>query len=252
MNTSLVEPKRLSANQRLLRSLEDTSQRDAMPAVFDAVEPLEGTWLLRKIGASVPKSGVERDNYVTAARIAVVVALLSDDMQARPLDDETRDVLFRRAGEVFKTVYGSAHATSQTRLTSGHTRSRTTAPPVETMLTDMEAAALLLVREALPRVMRETLWRLIHHPKMPVEDEAEKKARQRVRKRISEIMESGNMSNLVTMLQHRLAEADRNSRRLDLIEQALGLDVAAQAEGFLVTALEDVEDEVRHLIEQRD
>jgi len=117
MNTSLLEPKRLSANQRLLRANEDPSRREAMRVLLDVCKSLSRRLLLRKIGKPVPEQNVQRYAHESAARIALAVALVEDETAG--------DVLFRRAGEVFETVYGSPHATSQTRLTSGHERPRT-------------------------------------------------------------------------------------------------------------------------------
>jgi hypothetical protein len=189
-----------------------------------------GSVLLRKMRVEIPAADTEHEGqiiqaaYQRAAVIAVAVALTERDTDG--------SMLFRRAREVFNTLYGSPHAIPSTRSTGGYERPRKTAPPVETKLTNEERHAVVFAPNHLfPEKERTALANKIRGLRLT--GNAEKLALYRARRRIIHLKESGLMDDVVTLYRKRLEEADSNSQRLDMIEKYLGLDAVKQAEDFL-------------------
>jgi hypothetical protein len=224
---------KLSASKRLLRAAGHNGDRDIATALhlliagfeFERLDDGEllGSFVLRKMGVTLPTRKIEQEQYRRNAVSALAVALL----------DGKSESLFRaRARDIFYALSEYPQQWPQTRSTSGFSRSRTTPPPVETTLTDEECAAVVFAPSYLvPEGERTAFARKLRGER--ITSNAEKLALYRARKRIIHLKESGLMDDVVTLHRRRLEQADENSQRLHMIEKYLGLDAVEQAESFL-------------------
>jgi hypothetical protein len=251
--THPLREQRLSPQQRFLRAVgaKDRNVGAALAVILSTFEfehgddgqPL-GHFLLRKMGVTIPASETEHEavvvqaTYQRAAIIAFAVALT-----------ETGDgaMLFRRAHEVFNTLYGSAYAIPSTRSFVPPEQEHEDVAP-----TDEEVAAVLLSSTTLmPSGELAALWRIWNgepYPSRrdPKEYEREKKIRHRARKRIVQLREAHLMAQAVEALHRFLAERDERieERVYERVVKRLGLDAAVSFQAYLAGR----EDEAREAL----
>jgi hypothetical protein len=235
MSTSLTEPTRLSANQRLLHNVQDAMRNRAMNIFSASDRPVSGAWILRRIGVVVP-ADIERHVYERAARAAFVVALVEEGTT-------TLDTLFARTREVFRTTHGYGVQTPQTKPDTP----APVTPPASDEPSDEEIEAVLIGPDVLMhKAEYAALWRIWNDTPYPPsgtkEYEREKKSRHRARNRIRQLREAGLMTTAIEAL--RQVEERIEERVYERVVQRLGLDAADSLQAYLAGR----EDEARESV----